>query len=229
MNNILETRALRMAVSALLALMLCLTALTGSAFTLRAYADYEPPQALKTLWELNNDVIGGLSIPGTDINYPILQHTTDDYYLNVCFDGSAGMPGSIYTNKIEGKTFDTFNTVVYGRNMSDGSYFGSLSNYLDVEYLDAHREIDVYAVNAKHVYQIFAVVVYDDRRITDWYTDGELQDQWAFLQSLQEDGQTGTILLDDMAVDAGRDHLLTLSTGITGKPDNRLLIVAVER
>ena len=229
MNNILETRALRMAVSALLALMLCLTALTGSAFTLRAYADYEPPQALKTLWELNNDVIGGLSIPGTDINYPILQHTTDDYYLNVCFDGSAGMPGSIYTNKIEGKTFDTFNTVIYGRNMPDGSYFGSLSNYLDVEYLDAHREIDVYAVNAKHVYQIFAVVVYDDRRITDWYTDGELQDQWAFLQSLQEDGQTGTILLDDMAVDAGRDHLLTLSTGITGKPDNRLLIVAVER
>ncbi len=228
--NIVENRALRIAVSALLALMLCLTALTGSAFALKAYADYEPPAALTTLWELNNHVIGGLYIPGTSINYPILQHPTkDDYYLNVCFDGTAGDPGSIYTNKMEGQTFDTFNTVVYGRNMSDGSYFGSLSNYLDMEYLDAHREIDVYAVNAKHTYQIFAAVVYDDRRITDSYTDGELQDQWAFLQSLQEDGLPGTILLDDMNVDASRDHILTLSTGITGKPDNRLLIVAVER
>ena len=228
--NIVENRALRIAVSALLALMLCLTSLTGSAFALKAYADYEPPAALKTLWELNNHVIGGLYIPGTTVNYPILQHPTkDDYYLSVCFDGTAGDPGSIYTNKMEGQTFDTFNTVVYGRNMPDGSYFGSLSNYLDMEYLDAHREIDVYAVNAKHVYQIFAVVVYDDRRITDAYTDGELQDQWAFLQSLQEDGLAGTILLDDMNVDAGRDHILTLSTGITGKPNNRLLVVAVER
>ena len=229
MNNILETRAMRFMVSAMLALILCLSVLTGPAFTLKAYADYEPPQALITMWELNNDVIGGLTIPGTVINYPILQHSIDDYYLNVCFNGTAGKPGAIYTNSIEGKTFDTFNTVIYGRNMPDGSYFGSLSRYLDVEYLDAHREIDVYAVNAKHVYQIFAVVVYDDRRITDYYTDGELQDQWAFLQSLQEDGQAGTILLDDMGVDAGRDHLLTLSTGITDRPDNRLLSVAVER
>lgn len=229
MNNIFETRALRFTVSALLALMICLAAGTGSAFTLKAYADYEPPQALKTLWELNNDVIGGLSIPGTGINYPILQHATDDYYLNVCFDGTAGLPGAIYTNPIEGKTFDTFNTVIYGRNMADGSYFGGLSKYLDVEYLDAHREIDVYGVNAKHSYQVFAVVIYDDRRITDVYTDGEILDQWAFVQSLQEDGQPGTILLDDMAVDAGLDRLLTLSTGITDRPNNRLLVVAVER
>ena len=84
-------------------------------------------------------------------------------------------------------------------------------------------------MNAKHTYQVFAVVVYDDRRITDYYTDGELLDQWAFLQSLQEDGLPGTILLDDMNVDAGRDRLLTLSTGITDRPNNRLLIVAVER
>ena len=60
--NIVENRALRIAVSALLALMLCLTALTGSAFALKAYADYEPPAALTTLWELNNHVIGGLYI-----------------------------------------------------------------------------------------------------------------------------------------------------------------------
>ena len=233
MNNKPERKTLRNAIAVLCAFIMCLSALASPAFALKAHAepnDYQPPLALKTLWEQNHHVIGGLFIPGTSVCYPILQHPSiDDYYLNVCLDGTEGLPGSIYTNKAEGQTFSTFNTVIYGHNMRDGSYFGSLSNYLDVEYLDAHREIDVYGVNAKHVYQIFAVVVYDDRRITDWYTDGELQDQWAFLQSLQEDGQAGTILLDDMAVDAGRDHLLTLSTGITGKPDNRLLIVAVER
>ncbi len=90
------------------------------------------------------------------------------------------------------------------------------------------REIDIYGVNTKHIYQVFAVVIYDDRRITDCYTDGEPADQWAFIQSLQTDGLPGTILLDDTGLDAGTDRILTLSTGITGMPDNRLLIVAVE-
>lgn len=215
--------------SALCAVM-WLMVLAGSVFALKAYADYTPPQALKTLWELNHDVIGGLSIPGTDINYPILQHpASDDYYLNVCFDGSGGLPGCIYVNAVDGQTFDTANTVVYGRNMSDGSYFGSLKNYLDVEYLDAHREIDVYAVDKEHVYDVFAAVIYDDRRITDAYLDELSADRWAFLQSLQTDGLPGTIILDDKNVDADRDRLLTLSTGITDRPENRLLIVAVER
>ena len=230
MNTIVKNRALRICVTALCALVLCVCTLTGSAFALKAYADYEPPYALKMLWETNNDVIGGLSIPGTSINYPILQHpTVDNYYLNVRLDGSEGYPGSIYTNKIEGKSFDTFNTVIYGRNTGDDSYFGSLKNYLDIEYLDAHRQIEIYGVNAKHTYTIFGAVIYDDRNIPETYTDGEILDQWEFVQSLQLDGAPGSILLDDTGLDAGLDHIITLSTGIDGMPNNRLLIVAVER
>jgi len=224
-----KKRALLAAVIELAALLLCVWALTGDLFPQRAWAAYEPPYALKMLWEVNKDVIGGLNIPGTSVCYPILQHpTTDDYYLNVRVDGTEGYPGSIYTNSMEGKSFSTFNTVIYGRNTGDDSYFGGLNKYLDVEYMDAHRQIEVYGPDAKHTYTIFAAVIYDDRRITDCYTDGEPADQWAFIQSLQTDGLPGTILLDDTGLDAGTDRILTLSTGITGMPDNRLLIVAVE-
>ena len=225
MNIITKKRALRMA-----AFLLCLLLLAGPAFTQEACAAYEPPQALKLLWELNKDVIGGLNIPGTSICYPILQHpSVDDYYLNVCFDGTAGYPGSIYTNSMEGKSFSTFNTVIYGRNTGDDSYFGSLKNYLDIEYLDAHRQIEIYGADKKHSYTVFAAVIYDDRRITDFYTDGEIADQLAFIESLRLDALPGSILLDDVDVDAGLDRIITLSTGITGRPDNRLLVVAVER
>ena len=225
MNTVLENRALRITLSALFALVICLSPLTA----LTAHADYQPPAELIELWKQNNHVIGALSLPGTGINYPILQHpTVDDYYLNVCFDGTEGYPGSIYTNKVEGQSFATWNTVIYGHNMKDGSYFGGLKNYLDPDYLAWHREIDVYAIDAKHVYDIFAVVIYNDRRITDYFPDGSYADRQAFLDSLRDDGQDGSIFLNDVEVGVDR-RIVTLSTCISDMRDNRLLIIASER
>ena len=215
--------------ASLCAMIFWLMVLGGSVFALAAYADYQPPRELSSLWEQNHDVIGALSIPGTDIHYPILQHpTVDDYYLNVCFDGSEGYPGSIYTNAVEGQRFDTFNTVIYGHNMRDGSFFGSLKDFRDLDFLAEHREIDIYAVDAKHTYAIFAVVIYNDKRITDYFPDDTLTGRKAFLRSLQDDGAEGTILLTDVPVDPNWGRIITLSTCISDMPNNRLLIVAAE-
>lgn len=226
----MNTRSGKRSIVALCACILCLAVVIGSVFALKAYADYSPPEALVNLWRQNHAVIGAINIPGTDIRYPILQHPSiDDYYLNICFDGKEGYPGSIYTNKMEGQVFDTFNTVIYGHNMSDGSYFGGLRLFRDPDYLAEHREIEIYGVNAKHVYDIFAVVVYNDKRITDYYPDDRVADRKAFLNSLKADGEDGTILLTDVAVDPNWGHIITLSTCIHNQPDNRLLIVAAER
>ena len=189
---------------------------------------YAAPEELDTLRSENGHVIALLDIPDTEIRYPILQHpTADNYYLNITIDGEEGYPGSIYTNTMEGQDFATFNTVIYGHNMRDGSFFGSLKSFRDPDYLAAHRELDVYTPTEKHAYDIFAVVVYDDRYITDVFKDDDAADRAAFLQSLQTAGWD-KILLDDVAVDAD-SHIVTLSTCIDGMHDNRLLIVAAER
>ena len=212
-----------------MASLLCAMVLVGCCVALYAYADYTPPSGLIEAWKQNNHVIGGLMIPDTDVFYPILEHpTVDDYYLNVCMDGTEGYPGSIYTNKVEGKFFDTFNTVIYGHNMRDGSYFGGLKYFLDPDYLAEHRQIRIYALDKLHVYDIFAVVIYNDKRITDWFPDEKLADRQAFLDSLREDCRDGSILLDDVPVDV-EGRIVTLSTCITDMHDNRLLIVAYER
>ena len=145
--------------------------------------------------------------------------------MNITIEGGYGYPGSIYTNRMEGKDFDTFNTVIYGHNMANGTYFGSLKSYHDKDFLDAHREIDVYTLSEKHIYDIFAVVTYDDRYITDMYDDAREADRLAYLLSLRE---FGAELPDDGSIDA-QSHILTLSTCIGGMPYNRLLIVAAER
>jgi len=187
---------------------------------------YVPPEELNIAREINPHVIAWLEIPGMEIRYPVLMHPTEDnHYLNITIDGAAGYPGSIYTNSMEGADFDTFNTVIYGHNMADGTYFGSLKSYFDSDFYAAHREIDIYTPTAKHVYKIFAVVTYDDRYITDSYNDKNEADRMAFLESLAAFGAAG---FDDVAVDAG-SHIITLSTCIGGMPSNRLLIVAAEQ
>ena len=189
---------------------------------------YEKPEELSAFQEQNRHVIGLLDIPDSEIRYPILQHpSTDNYYLDITIDGYAGYPGSIYTNTMEGQDFDTFNTVIYGHNMRDGSYFGSLKNYRDRAFLDSHREIDIYTDSEKHVYDVFAVVIYDDRYITAVYKDNSEADRKAFLDSL-DNGYPDTLILDDVEVDAD-SHIITLSTCIADMHDNRLLIVAAER
>ncbi len=231
MNTILDRRSFRRLCALFLCALLLAAALPGT----HAFADneqavpaYVPPAELGDYQARNGDVIALLNIPGTGTCYPILQHPTEeDYYLNLTIDGDEGYPGSIYTNPVEGQDFATFNTVIYGHNMRDGSYFGNLKSFRDPEYLAAHREIDIYTPEEKHVYDIFAVVIYSDLNIADGFNDGIPAAREAFLASLKN-GLEGSILLDDVEVGA-ESRIITLSTCIADMHDNRLIIVAAER
>lgn len=62
---------------------------------------YDCPIDFETLWETNPDVYAWITIPETVIDYPILQHATDDsYYLNYTIDGVEGYPGCIRNESI---------------------------------------------------------------------------------------------------------------------------------
>jgi len=85
----------------------------------------------QNLKEKNPDYIGWISIPGTVIDYPVLQNKDDyDYYLYRNFDKQKSSYGSIYLdaacNINSGKNY-----VIYGHHMKDGSMFAALNNYQD--------------------------------------------------------------------------------------------------
>ena len=97
---------------------------------------YTSPIDFKKLQEQNPDVYAWIEIPGTNVNYPIMRHPTDDaYYLDHTIDGTAGLPGSIYTENYNNKEFTDFNTVIYGHDMRDGTMFKDLHKYEDEEFL----------------------------------------------------------------------------------------------
>ena len=85
------------------------------------------------------DAIGWLIIPGTNINYPLMQGSDNDYYLHHAYDGSHLSAGSIFLDfRCENRLMNGIN-IVYGHNMKNGSMFAGLTNFGDTDYFNAHR------------------------------------------------------------------------------------------
>ena len=101
----------------------------------------DSPVDWEGLREVNTDVYAWITVPGTVIDYPILQHATDNtYYLYYNIDGSYGYPGCIYTENLNSKDFTDNNTVIYGHNMKDGTMFTDLLKTDIRKYLFIHRK-----------------------------------------------------------------------------------------
>ena len=85
----------------------------------------------------NPDIYAWIYIPGTNVDYPILQHPDEkSYYLDHNIDGSEGYPGCIYTQNVNSKDWMDPNTVIYGHNMNDGSMFHDLHKFEDNAFFD---------------------------------------------------------------------------------------------
>ena len=188
----------------------------------------EIPIDFATLKKTNPDIYAWIEIPGTNVNYPIVQSAEDDsYYLNHTIDGKEGYPGSIYTEKINAKTFSDFNTVIYGHDMKDGSMFKDLHKFEDATFFEEHDKVTIYTEEEEKTYQIFAAVVYDDRHLMYSFDNENVEDRKAFLQSLKETRSMRNQFRSDVTVDEN-SHIITLSTCIGGQPDKRFLVEAVE-
>ena len=160
------------------------------------------------LQEENSDVYAWIYVPGTNVDYPVLQHPEDDtYYLEHNMDGSKGLPGCIYTESVNTKDFTDPNTVLYGHNMKNGSMFGSLKQYKNDGFYEKNAYFTVFTEDAAYRYQIFAYS--DVPEDSDVYTTGYLPDETfdGFLTELLKSSYK------DTGVAVGKDDkVLTLST-----------------
>lgn len=117
----------------------------------------------ESYWEINEDVYAYIYIPNTKIDYPILQHKSDNsYYLNHCMDGTEGYPGCIYTEKENSKDFTDPNTIIYGHNMKNGSMLHDIHLFEDSDFFDENEYIYVYTPEKVLKYEIFAVYTATD-------------------------------------------------------------------
>lgn len=101
------------------------------------------PIDFAALKEKNPDVYAWISIPGTAIDYPVLQRENDNtYYLDHTIDHEEKTEGAIFTENYNNTDFEDPNTVIYGHDMRNGSMFKGLLDYRDKTFFDQNKEVE---------------------------------------------------------------------------------------
>ncbi|MBR5315840.1 MAG: class B sortase [Firmicutes bacterium] len=118
----------------------------------------ESPIDFKTLCKENEDVKAWIYSKDTVINYPVVQGPDNDYYLYRMFNGEYNGAGSIFIDYRNEEPFESFNTVMHGHRMKDGTMFKSLMEYRDPDYYKAHKKMKLYTPDAQYDLVIFAAI-----------------------------------------------------------------------
>ena len=105
----------------------------------------------------NTDFAAWLTVPGTDIDYPVMYTPEDpEYYLHRAFDRSDSVSGTPFIG--EGGSPESDLLIIYGHNMKNGTMFGTLSRYEDQDFYKEHSTLILASAEGEAAYEIFAAV-----------------------------------------------------------------------
>lgn len=171
------------------------------------YADALRNMDFAALRAVNPDVVGWILIPGTAISYPLVQGEDNQYYLDRTWKKTKSAVGAIFMESTNDRSFQDFNTIIYGHRMNNGSMFAALKNYRKQAYWSAHPTVYITDDNGSRAYEIFAA--YEVSTQGDTYRLGLTKDEQkqAFLDSCTERSVISTGVVPTVY-----DQILTLST-----------------
>ena len=108
--------------------------------------DVENAVDFSKLKEENQDIYAWITIPGTNVNNPVLQSSDDDtYYLDHNRSGKASPYGAIFSQSMNVLDFSDPVTVLYGHNTDDPIHlFRSLHNFEDANFFAEHDVMYVF-------------------------------------------------------------------------------------
>jgi len=116
---------------------------------------------LARLRERNPDIVGWITVPYTNIDYPIVQAKDNAYYLRRDLNGGSAKPGTIFMDYRCAK--DGFGySIIYGHNMKSGAMFGTLGRFEDKAFLDAHPGGRILFEDDWHTIEFFDFRIVDE-------------------------------------------------------------------
>lgn len=182
------------------------------------------------LYQQNPDMVGWISIEGTDVNYPVMQTPKEpDFYLKHDFEKKESAYGVPYVDAACSIVPQSDNLLIYGHHMKDGQMFGGLMEYEQKAFFEAHKTIQFDTLWERGEYEIVAVfkTTVGDESGFPFYKFVDAKNQQAFDEYVSKCKE---LALYETGVSAEYgDRLLTLSTCEYTKKNGRLVVVGIKR
>ncbi len=203
---------------------------SGPLYTLNDEPEVEREvlEEYKNLLKTNKKLIGWLKIDDTNIDYPVMQTSDNEYYLTHNLNQEYDKNGSIFMDKDCDVLKPSTNFILYGHHMASGKMFGKLGLYQKKSYYEEHPYIQFDTIYDKGTWQVMYVfrsrvykeedVVFKYYQFIDANTEQEFD---SYMNEMAE------MSLYDTGVTAEfGDQLLTLSTCDYQEKNGRFVVVA---
>lgn len=201
----------------------------GPLFTLDE--EQEPKEVLdeyKNLLFKNKRLIGWVKIDDTNIDYPVVQTSDNEYYLTHNMEQEYDKNGTIFLDKDCDVLKPSTNYIIYGHHMNSGKMFGKLDLYEKEDYYKEHPYIRFDTIYEKGTYEVMYVfrsrVYNEDEIVFKYYQFIDANSEQEFDSYMEE---MSSMSLYDTGVTAEYgDQLLTLSTCDNQERNGRFVVVA---
>ena len=177
----------------------------------------------------NPDFVAWLRIPGTNVDYPVVQTDDPDDYLNHTFSGKSSVVGTLFSLADADYAAPGRNIAIYGHHLrsSGEKMFTSLMRYKNPDFYEDNKTVMLDSLYRHREYTIFAVM---NMKVGDWEPSRTTFSGDAAFMAFVNRAKSESLY--DTGVEVGADdHILTLITcdrSYAGK-EGRLVILAVER
>ena len=190
----------------------------------------KPPilKKYETLYNKNRKLIGWLKIEGCDIDYPVMQTSNIEYYLDHNYNQEYDKNGSLFLDKDCDAAFPNDNMIIYGHHMKSGKMFGNLNYYSKESFWEDNKEFTfdtIYETGTYAVMYVFRSKIYSEEEIVfKYYQFIDATSENEFNSNMEE---MANMSLYDTGVTASYgDRLITLSTCDSSEEGGRFVVVA---
>jgi len=180
-----------------------------------------PTVDFQALQALNEDVVGWIHIPDTQVNYPILQGDDNDDYLYHLLTGEYNSSGSIFLDAEVASDFSGQNSPIYGHNMKNGTMFKDITGYKKQDFFDAHPTAMLMTPEKNYFVHLFSGYVTDS-----WGNAWDKEFADSDFDAWLRDAKEKSVFTSDV-VPATQDKILTFSTCTYNTHDARFIVHGV--
>lgn len=167
--------------------------------------------------------VAWIEIPGTDIDYPVMQKQGDpEYYLRRNYKGEYSYSGTPFLDENCNIRISK-NLIVYGHNMKDGTMFSELTKYKDLKFCMEHQNLKLTIDGITYNYTLYAVCSVDASE--GWYTFTGQTSEDNFAELISHIQNRSSYISFTEQAEYG-DHFLTLSTCDYASDNSRLIVIA---
>lgn len=185
-------------------------------------------QQVQELKKQYTELVGWLEVPGTNIDYPVMQGTDNSYYVKHNYKQEYDYNGSIFLHKDYDWSIPSSNLLLYGHNNKNDCMFAQLLKYKDESFYKEHPTIKFTTPEEEAEYEIIAVflskIYYKtEENVFRYYQFINAESKTQYNEYIKEAKKASLYNIDATAKYG--EQLITLTTCEYSQTDGRFVVV----